>query len=401
MSERGGNARLWVRITRLLISALAIVTAIILLLVATTVLQPHLPLIGLALHPIVQAFTLQLLLVGVACSAAGILLRRLGHRRVGIAVAATSAVSTATLLVPLIALWREAIATGTSLSLSDQLACGFQSGGPVESRSVTYSHVGNESLELDMWLPQQLRSGVPAPAVVWLHGGGFVRGARGATPKWNEWLNERGYALFDVEYRLAPPARWDQAPRDVDCALGWIAMNAGQYNVDPRRIVLVGASAGGTLALLAAYTASVGPAQRECEANRPSVAAVVALYPAIDIREFWERNTVFGSSRHWSEQFIGGTPTDMPARYDFVSPLSHVRHGVPPTLVIEGVDDNVVLFKNAVALDLALGRVGSEHKLLGLPQTDHGFDRFWGSFATQITRNALGRFLDEHASDKP
>jgi acetyl esterase/lipase len=379
-----------------LLAAGALIVALLLDGIALTVVAPHAPYLALPLHPIVQALTVHLILAATGCVILGLRLRRNGSPKLGSFIAAQGAMSVVAFLAALIVLLRAGSTRGIRWAFSEAIAPGYQSGTPDEARSEIYGDADGIPLKLDVWIPRRGQNSSSTPAVVWLHGGGFVRGARGATPRWNEWLNERGYAVFDADYRLAPPASWDQAPRDVDCVLGWIAMNATRYHVDPARVVVVGESAGATLALLSAYGTRDGSPRRECEARKPSVAAVIAFYPVIDVREFWSKNTVFGSSRRWSELFTGGTPSDVPQRYESVSPLGYVRAGVPPTLIVQGLDDNVVYDKSSLALDGALSRAGVDHELLGLPQTDHGFDHFWGSLATQIARHTFNRFLGEH-----
>ena len=92
--------------------------------------------------------------------------------------------------------------------------------------------------------------------------------------RWNEWLADLGYVVFDVDYRLAPPPRWRDAPGDVQAAVAWVRARAPQLGVDPERVALLGWSAGGHLALLAAY---------DSPSAFPPVAAVVALYPITDL----------------------------------------------------------------------------------------------------------------------
>src|SRR5947207_12277523 len=153
-------------------------------------------------------------------------------------------------------------------------------------------------------------SGRLTPAVVLVHGGGFVKGSRSETPRWDRWLNDAGYAVFDVGYRLAPPARWDQAAADVRCALAWLRSNAARYGVDPDRVALGGRSAGGNLALSVAYTAPGGASS--CGGTPVPVQSVFALFPPVDLVAWWQSDLVLDGSRRDSERYTGGTPATYP-----------------------------------------------------------------------------------------
>lgn len=109
--------------------------------------------------------------------------------------------------------------------------------------------------------PQASAQSTARPGVLFIHGGAFTHGSPGLRPHLFTLLAQRGFAIVDIEYRLAPPPRWQDAPADVLCALGWFQSNASTYGVDPAQIVVMGDSAGGNLALVAAYVrASTGPA---------------------------------------------------------------------------------------------------------------------------------------------
>ncbi|MBG6135522.1 alpha/beta hydrolase [Longispora fulva] len=273
---------------------------------------------------------------------------------------------------------RAARRAGARLSLRRYVAGGRNEGRPVQERSVEY----REGLPLDVKLPAGPAAG-PYPAVIWVHGGGWNEGDRGEAPLWHRWLNERGYAVFAIEYRLAPPPRWDQAPEDVRAAVAWVRAHAAEYGVDPGRVMLAGGSAGGNLALLAAYTT-------------PDVRAVAAFYPPTDIAEAW-RDTGFPPVRVMAENYTGGTPVEVPDRYRAASPVTHVRPGLPPTLLMHGDRDHVAPYAGSPRLARLLGEAGVPHRLVRLPFAEHVFDFSWGAWSTQICRHVFAEFLDEHS----
>ena len=83
----------------------------------------------------------------------------------------------------------------------------------------------------------------------------------------------------------------DKAPVDVACGLGWVAQHASDLGGDPKRIVVLGASAGGNLALNLGYQASMGQARPSCGVSVPVPAAVVAYVPIVDALPICRRRT--------------------------------------------------------------------------------------------------------------
>src|SRR6202022_3108945 len=98
-------------------------------------------------------------------------------------------------------------------------------------------------------------------------------------PTWNRWLAERGYLVLDIQYRLAPAAGWREAVGDIGRATTWLRANADDLGVDPGRIALLGRSAGGHLALLAAFTADASDQQPPC--------CVIAFYAPSDLTRLY------------------------------------------------------------------------------------------------------------------
>src|SRR5438552_4131707 len=110
---------------------------------------------------------------------------------------------------------------------------------------IEFAIVDGVSLKLDAYVP---RSQGLHPAIVYVHGGGFTAGDkrdydRSATTP----LMERGFGVISVNYRLAPKHPFPAAADDVETAIRYIKTHAQELNVDPDRLVLMGASAGGHL----------------------------------------------------------------------------------------------------------------------------------------------------------
>ena len=124
--------------------------------------------------------------------------------------------------------------------------------GEFETRpGVTYATHDSVALAGDLYLP---KGAGPFPALVGVHGGGWVQGVRGQFQHWGNYLAARGVALFAVSYRLAKPGQktFPQAVQDVLAAIQFVRGNAKDLHIAPERIGVFGHSAGGNIGALAA-----------------------------------------------------------------------------------------------------------------------------------------------------
>ncbi len=325
------------------------------------------------------------------------LVHRSGARKSSLVAVGLCAMVLVASLVPVAQAWKTASAEGVPLSFPGYFA------GPAFARehppeTVTYARPEGEELEADVWRPPE--GGATAadgsgghPAVIVVHGGGWRSGERGDFPLWNAWFASKGYVVFDIDYRLSPQPTWREAPADVGCAVGWVKENADRYDVDPRRVVLMGRSAGAHLALLTAYAHGSGT-EPGCDASYrhdSGVAAVVAFYPPTDLTRLSTRGYLGGM-----DQFVGGTSKVVPERYRLLSPISHVDPRDPPTFLAHGGDDQIVPPRQSELLADRLRRAGVPHQLVELPWANHTFDFRWGGWGSQITRSTLQDFLEDH-----
>src|SRR6187431_2885502 len=162
----------------------------------------------------------------------------------------------------------------------------------IETRNgVTYATHDGVALAGDLYLPA---GAGPFPALVGVHGGGWQAGARSAFQFWGPYLAERGYALFAISYRLAKKGQkmFPQAVNDVLAAVQFVRGSAAEIKVDPERIGLFGASAGGHLASLAALGGDAfvgGYPQDKHAAVSTKIKALAGVYGVYDLKEMWHR----------------------------------------------------------------------------------------------------------------
>ena len=343
-------------------------------------------------------FPLHLLVVALLATVLGALALRRGFFLATMAFGLVAMLASISAFLPSMLIWRLARLEKVTLSLGDYMtnALHLNIGGPQHERSVVYGTASDGTkLEMDLWRADKAGTGDSHPAIVYIHGGAWSHGNRSGTPEWDRWLNELGFEVFDVEYRLAPPVRWQDEIGDVKCALGWVAVNADKYQVDPARISLMGNSAGGNLSMLAAYSMGDPTLPPSCDVPAVAVRSVVNLYGPADLVLGYSSSGSLGYVQAALREYIGGSPQEYPDRYRALSPVNHIDAKTPPTITILGTSDRIVPINQAYVLDQALTKAGVIHETYLLPANDHGFDVNWGGFGTQIARAKIKQFLEQ------
>lgn len=225
----------------------------------------------------------------------------------------------------------------------------------------------------------------PLPAIVLIHGGGWDGGTRDELPGFSGWLTSLGFAVFAIDYRLAPQWKWPAPRDDARNALLWLGQNRTQLGIDPDRIVLFGRSAGAQIALAVAYD----PAS-------PPVRGVIAFYGPADLRFAYEygREDDVLKSPGLLRAHLGGTPAEQPGAYDEASPFFQVRSGAPPTLLVHGQLDTLVWHRQSERLAARLREAGGRHFFLSLPAATHALEYNLHSPGGQLACAAVAQFLE-------
>jgi acetyl esterase/lipase len=301
--------------------------------------------------------------------------------------------------------WQRDVVFGTHVETSDPLLC-------------------------DVWQPPD---GVPRTglAVIYLHGSAwhYIDKDMG-TRRFFRHLAGQGHVVMDVAYTLAPKAQLRAMVADVKRAIAWMRAHAAEYGVNRERIVLVGGSAGGHLALLAAYTPNHLELQPPDVDTDTSVRAVVSYYGLPDL---WASYDYFRTNpaglptgetwlgRLWIDgvealfrrtrvlppdgelvglaellpSLLGGTPDEVPELYHLGSPINHVNSHCPPTLLLQGAHDIGGMVPDVRRLHRALRKAGATSVYVEFPDTDHAFDLTFPKWApaAQAATYDTERFL--------
>jgi acetyl esterase len=377
---------------------LAIILLSLTLLIVTGVFLPGIPFLGLFGTLCESFLSLHIVLAAFASFLLALAVWRIRRGKVAAVTAGASAVVTAIALVPLYSLVTAAHRQGTSISWLQHLHATAIGPTAIADKTALYATVGGQKMYVDIYLPDRQLHPSPWPTVFMMHGGAFTIGKRSDGRNWDRWFAQRGYAVFDVDYRLAPPVSWNLAAPDVACAMAWVQGHAETLHIIPNRTLIVGQSAGASLALQVAYGLGDGTVASSCGGSVQQPTAAFALYPAEDFGLVWTEDQHIGpvKFRDIDTIYIGGPPSQFPDRYRAASPIFHVRAGLPPTLIVYGEEDHVIPVTGHRQMATRLTEAAVPNMLLAIPYNDHGYDLFWGSIGAQITRHVLSDFLSRH-----
>lgn len=227
-------------------------------------------------------------------------------------------------------------------------------------------------LYLDLLIPSSLLK-TPAPAVIYVHGGGWSEGERSTalSPWLNPLMAAHGFITVSITYRLSRLAPFPAQIHDLKAAVRWLRAHAEQYQIDPERIGVWGDSAGGQLAALLGLTGDIPDLEGNCGSPEYSsrVQAVVARCAPYDflLSGGELRNDVPSPVT----QLFGGTVSEREELMRLASPIAHVHADTPPFQIVHGTLDETVPFEQAERFVAALGTVGSTVDFYPMPGVYH------------------------------
>jgi acetyl esterase/lipase len=236
---------------------------------------------------------------------------------------------------------------------------------------IVYGEAGGEKLTMDYY---PAAGPAPHPIAIVIHGGGFV----GGTSKNNseaycaDFLAPAGYAVFSINYRLAPKHPYPAMVEDVERAIRYLRHNAKKWKADPNRIALVGGSAGGYLSNMVGILDAPGIKGAKDPVDRTSarVQAVVTLFGPSDFRG---RNPEGGLKALLAPLI---EQKGVEAALAEASPVMHITSKAPPFLLIHGDKDESVPLVQSTHLQAALKANGVRCDLIVIPNGPHATGRW-------------------------
>jgi acetyl esterase/lipase len=232
-------------------------------------------------------------------------------------------------------------------------------------KDVTYCSPDGLPQKMDLYFPS---SGGPWPVFLYVHGGGWDKGDKAEGEGW-KYLNETGYLVVSVNYRLAAwNIKFPAMIQDVKCAVRHLRAHAGEYNLDPNHIAALGASAGGHLvALLGTSDKSAGWDVGEYLDQSSRVQAVVPEAVFSDFTKPMPNSIAMAIYFALGE--LPGTSSQVNTA---ASPVTYVTPDDPPFLIIHGEKDGYAPVEQAQTLDAKLKAAGVSSQLVVVQNGEHG-----------------------------
>ena len=250
---------------------------------------------------------------------------------------------------------------------------------------VAYCTADRSAQKMDVYFPD---SGGPWPALVYVHGGSWMRGDKSEAMMFAGNMTSQGYLVVSINYRLYPPARFPAMIEDVKCAVRSLRAHAGEYNLDPDRIGAFGVSAGGHLvSLLGTSDQSDGWDVGEYLGQSSRVKAVIAMAPVTDLSRYFPNADIEAMKRV-------GFGEDNVAE---ASPITHVTSDDPPFLLIHGDRDEVVPYEQSQLMYDRLRQMNVPAQLVIVKNARHSFTAPEGTSPSLLEINQIIlEFLDKY-----
>jgi acetyl esterase/lipase len=220
-----------------------------------------------------------------------------------------------------------------------ELPAGFTS-----KLNAVYVKVNDWEGKMDIYLPPS--SNKPTPVIINIHGGGWNHGEKESQTGFNTFF-KAGFAVANIEYRLTGQATAPAAIEDTRCALIYLIKNAKQLNIDVNKIVIMGSSSGGHLALMAGLLGNDHRFDANCTGvENVKVAAIIDKYGISDVGDWaYGPRITSKSAINW----LGDKSKD-PAFVKSVSPINYVDKNSPPVFIVHGDADPTVPYQQSVDL---------------------------------------------------
>jgi len=215
----------------------------------------------------------------------------------------------------------------------------------------------------DFYCPKETSK--PTPLIIDVHGGGWLHGVKESHTDFDVFFNQN-WAVANIEYRVARQATAPAAIEDVRCALIYLIKNAKQFNVDPEKIVIMGNSSGGHLALMAGLLGNNRLFDENCKDDiNVKVMAIIDKYGYTDVRRpeklFTKSLVKWTKEKSSDKEFLKK-----------ISPVTYVNGNVPPVIIFHGNEDTTVPYEQSETLNNELEKNGVQHEFVTVDGAEHG-----------------------------
>ncbi|WP_422359543.1 alpha/beta hydrolase fold domain-containing protein [Reichenbachiella sp.] len=233
--------------------------------------------------------------------------------------------------------------------------------GYTKNIDLIYKELDGWKGRLDLYFP--LDTTESHPLVINIHGGGWNHGVKESQRGFSQFF-EKNFVVANVEYRLESVAKAPAAIEDVRCALIYLINNASRYRIDQNRVIMMGASAGGHLALMAGLLNDDRSFDNGCSCEKKiEILAIVDKYGVADLEPFCQAPSV--------KKWLGTRVNDL----DFVrsvSPINYIDSSSPDVFIVHGKKDPTVPYTQSKQLHEMLQRAGAQSEFVTIENGSHG-----------------------------
>jgi acetyl esterase/lipase len=256
--------------------------------------------------------------------------------------------------------------------------------GFTKQLDVVYTSVNGWDGKADLYLPPN--TGKPTPVVINIHGGGWNHGSKDDQGGFNIFFKQ-GWAVANMEYRLMQVAKAPGCVEDTRCMMIYLIKNAKALNIDVNKIVILGGSAGGHLALMGGLLANDHKFDTNCPGvDNIKVAAIIDKYGIADVWD-WGNGVIKSKSvANW----LG--PNNSVEFAKSVSPIFYVNKNSPPTFIAHGNADITVPYQQSVDLHKKFLEVGVKTEFMTVEGGGHGK---WTKEQNDEVNEGIMKFLKE------
>ncbi len=238
--------------------------------------------------------------------------------------------------------------------------------GYTSQLNVIYAEGKDWNEKMDLYLPA--KTNPATPVVINIHGGGWNKGVKESQTGFNTFF-KAGFAVANIEYRLSGQATAPAAVEDTRCALIYLIKHAKELNIDPNKIVIMGGSAGGHLALMGGLLGNDHHFDGNCPGIKNiEVAAIIDKYGITDV---WDWAYGPGMNGKSAKQWLGGYAKDEKFAAS-VSPMTYVTKHSPPTFIVHGDADPTVPQRQSLALYKKFQEAGVKTQFVNVEGGLHG-----------------------------
>lgn len=293
---------------------------------------------------------------------------------------------------------------------------------PTVLHNVQFGKAGDVVLDMELLIPSPAPT-KPTPVIVFVHGGGWQGGTSADGMSFAMDAARDGYIACSINYRLSQVAPFPAQLQDCKCAVRFLRANAEKYNIDPDKIGVWGASAGGHLVAMQGLTDGIAEFEGDSGWNDTSsrVQAVCDWFGPTDLVEWIKIEQLYGNDKdlrdllgfylpdemiQWAQtldkdagitRLLGAPTLEVPEKAAWACPMIYVdkSENTPPFLIMHGDNDPWVPYQQSLKLADALDKKGVDVTFRMLLNSGHATGHFGTAWADEVKpffdRTLLGK----------